>query len=84
MKIIDLPTRLFETGDRVGTPSGPATVLHDELEGIDGHHAGPDSRKEIAEQSFMRDAVIVRLDKPLDGREDMELGRENLVYPLEE
>lgn len=83
MKIIDLPTRLFETGDRVGTPKGAATVLHDELEGI-FEHLPNNSRTEIAEQSFMRDAVIVRLDNPESGREDYELDRSELVYPLEE
>jgi hypothetical protein len=94
MKIIDLPTRLFETGDRVLTPEGPGTVIHDELEGIitqyvvEGTSGTSKSiielieiRKRIAEHSYERDAVIVRLDdeNPSGGRQEIELDRTNLM-----
>jgi len=95
MKIIDLPTRLFEAGDRVLTPEGKGTVVHDELEGIitdyivQGTAPGKDIstlqevQKEIAGHSFERDAVIVRLDEmPSGGRQELELDRNDLVYPL--
>ena len=35
MKILRLPVKVYETGDRVLTPEGSVTVIHDELEGIE-------------------------------------------------
>jgi hypothetical protein len=82
MKIVKLPTRVFETGDRVLTPQGKATVVHDELENIENDMLFED----IAEDSHLRDAVIIKLDEPCSGesRMELELNRNDLVYPLEE
>ena len=72
MRIIDLPTRLFETGDRVRTEYGSGYVVHDELEGILNDH----DREGVSECWHERCAVIVRLDKPApDDREEIELSR---------
>jgi hypothetical protein len=69
MKIINLPTRVFETGDRILTDMGPATVVHDELEGI-----SLDDVAYCSEHSFERDAIIVRLDE-----EDEKSGRTEAI-----
>jgi hypothetical protein len=58
MKIINIPTPVYETGDRVLTDKGKATVIHDELEDFDTE-GDPEQR---AYQAFMQNTVIVRLD----------------------
>jgi len=59
MKVINIPTRVFAQGDRVFTPEGVATVLHDELENFDTT-GNPEQR---ADQVIYQSTIIVHLDE---------------------
>lgn len=84
MKIVHLPMRIFETGDRVLTPEGEAIVIHDELESIQDENYADE---EIMEKQQFRDTVIVRLDEPTSRyplREDIHFDRNNISILEEE
>lgn len=56
MKIINLPTPVFETGERVVYLKKPCTVVHDELEGILEEDK---TREQVAENAKYRQGVII-------------------------
>lgn len=91
MKYILVPMQVFDAGDRVLTSEGPATVIHDEMEGFDEQYAtalssmpiGKYTAERMLENMKMRAGVIMRLDKPTSKHpnvnEDYVEGRESLT-----
>jgi hypothetical protein len=69
MKHILVPIRVFDTGDRVITNKGYATVIHDEMEGFDREYSATLSCSlespviaETIQVITLRMGVIVELD----------------------
>lgn len=64
MKIIKVPTRVFEIGERAYAPEGWVTVVHDELEGIlEDQQRNRQTNDEIAKLSVYRKGVVVKLEE---------------------
>jgi hypothetical protein len=83
MKIIMVPTPVFETGDKVLTPKGLATVVHDELEGLPQRFASLGHKIQIAKHAKKRDAVIIRLEEETSEHgigDEIATSRDNLIY----
>jgi hypothetical protein len=75
MKIVGVPTPVFEAGEKYKTALGEVLIIHDELEGLeeDFYKSTP---AEIAKQVKFREGVIVKVLKTSNeiciGREDIE------------
>lgn len=70
MRIIQLPTRLFESGDLVLTPEGQGTVVQDFLDDVLKQDL---SLEELADVSGHLCTVHIRLDKPTSKYPDKEV-----------
>lgn len=71
MKIKNIPTRVFETGDKVLTGSGKGVVIYDELEDYDP--SGFDDPVKAAEQAVYQQGVFVRM---LEETNNIQIGDE--------
>ena len=86
MKVVELPVRIFETGDRVYTPEGWAKVIHDELETRPTDFMGDDDAY-ARHWPIYQSGVIVQLEEPTSSHpragEDVTMEREYLITEQE-